>query len=148
MAALDEDVAQARRLVGVEVGEHLALDLVDCAVAALERAAPGPRELDADHAAVSRLGQSPDVALLGQEREHLAHRLGRDERAARETRVGEPVLCAQHRERGVGGQRQARGLDRSREAAAQDAVEAADHVAQPRLHVRSRPAARRSAAPA
>ncbi len=80
------------------------------------------------------LGRPPHEPLVDQLREHLAHRLRRDERAPRQTRVGEAVLAAQHRERGVGGQRETVRRDRSREAAAQDAVEAADDVAEPRLH--------------
>ena len=54
-AAADQGVAEARRLVGVEVAEHLPLDLVDGAVAALECPASRLRQLDADHAAVAGL---------------------------------------------------------------------------------------------
>ena len=61
---MDQGVPQARHLVGVEVAEHLLLDLVDGAVAALERPAACLGQLGADDAAVVGVGAAADVAAV------------------------------------------------------------------------------------
>ena len=127
-------VAEARHLIGVEVAQHLLLDLVHGAVAPLERPASRLGQLGADDAAVVRVRAALNVAAVDQLRERLAHRLGRDERAAGELRVGEAVLCPQHRQRHVGGQRESSRLDGGRQSSAKHAVEAADQIAEPRFH--------------
>ena len=53
---MDQPVAQARDLAATEPGEHLPFDLVDRAVAAIERPPAGRRQLVADDAPVVRVG--------------------------------------------------------------------------------------------
>ena len=61
--AAQQDDAELGRLVGVEVGQHLSLDLVHGAVAALERAASRFRQLDSDDAAMSQPRPPANVSL-------------------------------------------------------------------------------------
>jgi hypothetical protein len=87
-----DDLAPLRR----NGGQQLVLKLGDHRVGASEDAPSRRGQLGAHDPRVGRVGAAPHEAALLERREHLDHRLRRDQRAAGELRVREARVSAQH----------------------------------------------------
>jgi len=91
-----DDLAPLRR----DGGQQLVLQLGDHRVGATEDAPSRSRQLGAHDPRVGGVGAAAHQAAPLERREHLDHRLRRDQRAAGELRVREARAPAQHRQRG------------------------------------------------